>query len=45
MIEKENNEIKVKILNFHLTKITNPHEGNYKSIQFSFYNSSDLVFK
>ena len=45
MIEKDNNEIKVKILNFHLIKITNPHEGNYKSIQFSFYNSSDLVFK
>ena len=45
MIQNDDNEIKVKIFNFSLIKIINPHEGNYKSIQSVYYNSSDLVFK
>ena len=45
MIQKEDNELKVKIINFNLIKIINPHEGNYKAIQSVYYNSSDLVFK
>ena len=45
MIQKENNEIKVRIINFNLIKIINPHEGNFKSIQNVYNNSSDFVFK
>ena len=45
MIQKENNEIKVRIISFNLIKIINPHEGNFKSIQNVYNNSSDFVFK